>query len=120
MNKRRMVAGAMLALVLAVCADAAPAATRTVTIHVEGMTCGGCAVMIEEALKGTEGVREARVSYERGEAWVKYDDRKVTAARLREVINAAGFKTVAKPARRARRSGKQKATSCCSPVSCNT
>lgn len=120
MGKRRMIAGAVMALVFAVCADAALAATRTIKIHVEGTTCGGCAVTIKEALKGTEGVGEARVNYERGEAWVKYDDRKVTAARLREVINGAGFKAVAKPARRNRRSGKPKAASCCSPVSCDT
>ena len=75
--------------------------------------------MIEEALKGTEGVREARVSYERGEAWVRYDDRKVSAAGLREVINRTGFKAVGKPARRAGRGGKPKASSCCSPASCD-
>jgi copper chaperone CopZ len=40
----------------------------------------------------TEGVVRAEVSFERGEAVVKYDDRKVTVARLREAINAAGFK----------------------------
>ena len=107
MNKRRVIAGALMALLFAVFADSALAATRTVTIQVEGMTCGGCAVMIEEALKGTDGVQEARVSYERGEAWVKYDDRKVSVAKLREVINGTGFKAVAKPARRAGRGGKQ-------------
>lgn len=32
------------------------------------------------------------MSYERGEAWVKYDDRKVTVAKLREVIDGTGFK----------------------------
>ena len=76
--------------------------------------------MIEEALKGTEGVLEARVSYERAEAWVRYDNRKVSAARLREVINGTGFKAVGKPARRAGRGVKPKATSCCSSVSCDT
>ena len=39
-------------------------------------------------------MKEARVSFEGGEAWVKYDDRKVTVARLREVINDTGFKAV--------------------------
>ena len=32
------------------------------------------------------------MSYERGEAWVKYDDRKVTVAHLREIVNGTGFK----------------------------
>jgi len=34
------------------------------------------------------------VSFERGEAWVKYDDREVTVDRLREVINGTGFSAV--------------------------
>jgi copper chaperone len=64
----------------------------SVTIKVEGMTCGGCAVTVEKALKKTPGVEDAKVSYEKGEAWVKYDDAKVTLAKLREVINNTGFK----------------------------
>lgn len=34
------------------------------------------------------------MSFERGEAWVKYDDREVTVARLRQVINDTGFSAV--------------------------
>ena len=45
-------------------------------------------------MKKTVGVEEASVSYEKGEARVKYDDQKVTVAKLREVINGTGFKAV--------------------------
>lgn len=45
-----------------------------------------------ENRRRTEGVVEAEVRFERAEAVVKYDDRKVTALRLREAINATGFK----------------------------
>ncbi len=45
-------------------------------------------------MKKTEGVEEASVSYEKGEARIKYDDKKVTVAELREVISATGFKAV--------------------------
>lgn len=37
---------------------------------------------------------EARVSFEKGEAQIEYDDHKVTVAKLREVINSTGFKAV--------------------------
>jgi copper chaperone CopZ len=37
-------------------------------------------------------VKDARVSYEKGTAWVEYDDGKVTVARLIEVIDGTGFK----------------------------
>jgi thiol-disulfide isomerase/thioredoxin len=43
-------------------------------------------------LQETAGVVEAKVSYPKAEAWVKYDDAKVTVAKLREVINSTGFK----------------------------
>jgi copper chaperone CopZ len=42
-------------------------------------------------LKSTDGVEDARVNYESGQAVVRYDDRKVTVARLREVIQSTGF-----------------------------
>jgi copper chaperone CopZ len=32
------------------------------------------------------------VSYPNAEAWIKYDDKKVTVAKLREVINKTGYK----------------------------
>lgn len=46
---------------------------------------------------------EARVSFPKKEAWVKYDESKVTIARLREVINGTGFKAVADKQKSARR-----------------
>lgn len=118
MNKRRVIVSAVTALLLSICAGAASAATRTATIYVSDMTCAGCAISIEQALKNTEGVEDVRVSYERGEAVVKYDDRKVTAAKLREVINGIGYKASAKPARKGR-GAKSKASECCNAVSCD-
>jgi thiol-disulfide isomerase/thioredoxin len=43
-------------------------------------------------LKETAGVIDAKVSYPKAEAWIKYDDQKITVARLRDVINSTGFK----------------------------
>jgi mercuric transport protein len=94
MMKIRTTAIAALTLLLAFNAGAVFAATRTVTLRVGGMTCEGCAVTIEKALKDTDGVIEARVSYEKGEAWVKYNDRKMSLRKLRQVIDWTGFKVV--------------------------
>lgn len=68
--------------------------TKTVTLRVTGMSCEGCARTLETALKKEEGVFDARVSYERGEAWIKYDDQKITLDKLREIIKSAGFGVV--------------------------
>lgn len=91
MRRRQLLIVFMFTLALTFGASTTLAATRTVTIRVKGMTCGGCATSVEKALKSTEGVEEARVHFERGKAVIKYDDQKVTVAKLREVINNTGF-----------------------------
>jgi mercuric transport protein len=94
MKKKPVVSAVVVALVLALGAISVSAGTKTVTIRVEGMTCGGCSSSVAKALKATEGVEDAQVSFEKGEAVVKYDDQKVTVAKLREVITNTGFKVV--------------------------
>jgi copper chaperone CopZ len=79
-------------MVLALSVITAAAFTKTVTIKVEGMKCAKCSASVSKALKATEGVEEAQVSSEKGEAVIKYDDQKLTEAKLREVINSTGFK----------------------------
>ena len=75
----------------------AAAFTKTVTIKVEGMKCAKCSSSVTKALKATQGVEDAEVSSDKGEAVIKYDDQKLTEAKLREVINSTGFKAVAEP-----------------------
>ena len=94
MKKKQAVSAVVVALVLALGAVSVSAATKTVTIRVEGMHCGGCSSSVAKALKATQGVEDAQVSFEKGEAVVKYDDQKVTVAKLREVISSTGFKVV--------------------------
>ena len=91
MSKRQTIVGMNLIIMLALGMGTVLAATRTVTIRVQGMTCGGCATSVENALKSTDGVEEARVNFKSGKAVIKYDDKKVTISRLREVINNTGF-----------------------------
>ena len=84
-------------LVLTLGVITAAAFTKTVTIKVEGMKCPKCSGSVSKALKATEGVEDAQVSSEKGEAVIKYDDQKLTEANLREVINKTGFKAVEQP-----------------------
>jgi copper chaperone CopZ len=49
---------------------------------------------VTKALKATEGVEDAQVSSDKGEAVIKYDDQKLDETKLREVINSTGFKAV--------------------------
>lgn len=91
MSRRQVLIAFIFTLVLTMGANTVWATTKTVTIRVKGMTCGGCATSVEKALESTEGVKEARVSFERGKAVIKYDDQKVTVAKLRAVIQSTGF-----------------------------
>lgn len=100
MYKKQFAIVTVFVFVLGFAGIIASAASKSVTIRVEGMHCGGCASSVTKALKATEGVEDVRVSFEKGEAWVQYDDQKVTEARLREVINSTGFKAVEEKASR--------------------
>lgn len=84
-------------LVLALGVITAAAFTKTVTIKVDGMKCAKCSDSVSKALKATAGVEDAQVSSDKGEAVIKYDDQKLTEAKLREVINSTGFKAVEQP-----------------------
>jgi mercuric transport protein len=94
MQKNRIATLLGLVLVLSLAAVSVSAATKTATIHVEGMHCKMCSASVTKALKATDGVEKVDVSFEKGVAVVQYDDQKVTEAKLREVINGTGFKVV--------------------------
>lgn len=92
MRRNRVAAMLGLVLLLSFAAVTASAATKTATIHVEGMHCKMCSASVAKALKATAGVETVEVNFEKGVAVVKYDDQKVTEAKLREVISSTGFK----------------------------
>lgn len=94
MTRRSIVLAITMFLMIAFGALGVSAATKKSTIRVEGMTCTKCTGSVEKALKATPGVEKVEVSLQRKEAVIEYDDEKVTEAKLREVINATGFKAV--------------------------
>ncbi len=94
MRKIRVPALLAVILVLSLGTISAFAATKTITIRVEGMHCKMCSASVTKALKATDGVEKVEVSDAKGEAVIQYDDQKVTEAKLREVINSTGFKAV--------------------------
>lgn len=55
---------------------------ETVALKVDGMWCGSCAYFVHQALTGTPGVLEAKVSGREGTAVVTYDRSKTTVAAL--------------------------------------
>ena len=94
MKKKAFVSAIVMAFMLALSAISVSAETKTSTIRVEGMKCSKCSGSVAKALKATAGVESVEIDLEKKEAVIRYDDAKVTEAKLREVINGTGFKAV--------------------------
>lgn len=54
---------------------------------VSGMTCGGCAGMVEQGLRKVEGVQDAKVDWKSGDVKVKYDEKTTTPKKIVAVFN---------------------------------
>ncbi|MFQ5630844.1 MAG: mercury(II) reductase [bacterium] len=66
-------------------------ATQQLEIEVTGMTCGGCATHVEEALRKVKGVLEARVpAWQKKKAVVTMAE-EVAAEKLTKAIGKAGY-----------------------------
>ncbi len=76
-------------------ADAPPARLATAKFDVDGMTCGGCALATEMAVKKLEGVESADADYDeaadQGRCTVQYDPSAVDTDRIAAAIRDVGF-----------------------------
>ena len=67
---------------------------ETVTMKVQGMTCGGCVASVTRVLKAVPGVDDVAVTLQPGAAKVTYDPAKTAQPALKEAIEGAGFDVV--------------------------
>lgn len=68
---------------------------ETVTMNVQGMTCGGCVASVTRVLKAEPGVVEVAVTLQPGAAKIAYDPARTDAAKLRAAIEGAGYDVAA-------------------------
>ncbi len=61
------------------------------TLNVEGMTCGGCATSIQNALNSRDGVTSAEADVAAGTVSVEFDSVVIQQAALEQAIVDAGF-----------------------------
>lgn len=64
---------------------------ETITLKIDGMTCGGCVSSVTRVLNETAGVSNAQVDLASGTATVQFDAAKTNAAALIDVVEDAGF-----------------------------
>jgi len=64
---------------------------ETVTLKVEGMTCGGCVASGTRVLKSTPGVDDAVVRLDARSATVTFDPARTSVPALKSAIEDAGY-----------------------------
>lgn len=63
----------------------------TISIGVEGMTCGGCVKSIQNALNEYDGITSATADLEGATVTIDYDANSINEAALKTAIEDAGF-----------------------------
>ncbi len=61
----------------------------TITVGIDGMTCGGCVASVESALGRVPGVKKVRARLETKDAVVEGEH--VDVAKVRAAVEGAGF-----------------------------
>lgn len=76
------------------------AKTSTVSLNIPTMDCSTCPITIKTALQKVPGVSKVKVSYERREAIIVYDDAQATLADLKKATEDVGYPSMLKQAPR--------------------
>ena len=66
-------------------------AGSTATLRIDGLVCSACAARVRRRLERVEGVREARVDLDWGEACVTFDATRATPATFVQAIGRAAL-----------------------------
>lgn len=64
---------------------------QSVHLNVTGMTCGGCAHKVTQALQSVNGVSNVNVSVHEGKALVQFDERLTSPEQLKAAVQRAGY-----------------------------
>ncbi len=66
----------------------------TQSLHVTGMTCGGCENAVKRVLKQVNGVSDVTASHASGTVDVTYDPEKATPEVFKQKIEGIGYQVV--------------------------
>lgn len=65
-----------------------------IVLKIKGMSCQHCVVSISKALKDLKGIKDVKVSLEKGSAEVNYDDKLVTLSHMKDAVVDAGYTVI--------------------------
>jgi copper ion binding protein len=84
--------GAFFKATPSVAQEVTSSGAKSVTVPIQGMSCGSCVANVKRTLKAIDGVKEVEVSLEKKQARIEFDAGKVNADRLTKAIGEAGYK----------------------------
>jgi mercuric ion binding protein len=87
------------ALALAVAPGLVQAKQQTVALNVPTMDCATCPITIKAALNKVPGVANVKVSYDKREAVIVYDDAQASVADLKKATEDVGYPAMLKTTR---------------------
>ena len=93
-NPAQFMAASAPAQVPAQVLEAAPAEAERCDLPILGMHCAACATRIEKKLSRAPGVQQAAVNYSTGRATVHFDPHATDVAKLRDVVQGAGYDAI--------------------------
>jgi len=64
---------------------------QTVEFSISGMTCSGCAELVNHEVNKLSGILKSTASYENGNAIVEFDNSKTDIAEIEKAINSTGY-----------------------------
>lgn len=67
---------------------------QKVEFTIKGMTCSGCEHHVKTEISKLKGIVEVVVSYEKGNAIVKFDNKQTSIEQIEKAINSTGYKSV--------------------------
>ena len=88
-----------LTLALALATPPACAKQQTLELNIPTMDCATCPITIKAALSKVPGVAKVKVSYEKREAVIVYDDAQASVADLKKATADVGYPAMLKTSR---------------------
>ena len=67
---------------------------QKVEFTIKGMTCSGCEHHVKTEISKLKGIVEVVVSYDKGNAVVKFDSKKTNIQEIEKAINSTGYKSL--------------------------
>ncbi len=67
---------------------------QEVEFKIKGMSCSGCEYEVKTEVNKLKGIITVNVSYEKGSATVKFDNKQTNISEITKAINSTGYKVV--------------------------